>query len=465
MPRSFLVRLRSNLNKESEYSVKTTTAEMVKPFPTFGNYTLHTRTVSSQSSIESLLVNKVMIPEKLYQTSHTYSNTLGLEKIQLSYIGQTSSSYSWQMRNKSNCKHGAPDPIQHLNLHKPAVGLQRKETSQTRNDAKLPAELEEFFAIEELEIPTKTDNHTLPSTYQNSNAISKNLHTPLKDVLKVAKSNGGGTFTNFTLSSCKIALENEYMSSKCHPKEFASVSHLNKMEIEVSKRKNLHTQEQQINQISNKNDDERNEFQNFHTASTFVKNKSIKLSAGRNHVCQSCNKSFNRASNLRMHMRTHSDYKPYKCDYCGKGFHQKIDKRIHHYTHTGEKPHRCKKCGRGFKQLTHLNYHMRTHSDTHMYQCTYCGKGFNQKGNLQAHIYRHTGQRPFKCEICSKGFTLRSTLNTHLRTHAAKKPFNCEHCSKSFYQKNALKMHRIASHPMTDGKSMLSDTTKEQINT
>ena len=173
------------------------------------------------------------------------------------------------------------------------------------------------------------------------------------------------------------------------------------------------------------------------------------------HTCQECNKTFNRASNLRAHMKTHSDHKPYKCDFCGKGFHQKIDKRIHHYIHTGEKPHKCTKCGRGFKQLTHLNYHMRTHSDTHMYHCSYCGKGFNQKGNLQAHIYGHTGQRPFKCEICSKGFTLRSTLNTHVRTHASKKPFVCEHCNKAFYQKNALKMHHIASHPIVNGKSIL----------
>lgn len=189
--------------------------------------------------------------------------------------------------------------------------------------------------------------------------------------------------------------------------------------------------------------------------SNLTKLTSSKPSTEKIHTCPQCNKTFNRASNLRAHIKTHSENKPYKCDFCGKGFHQKIDKRIHHYTHTGEKPHKCKKCGRGFKQLTHLNYHMRTHSDTHMYHCTYCGKGFNQKGNLQAHIYGHTGQRPFKCEICSKGFTLRSTLNTHLRTHAPKKPFICEYCNKAFYQKNALKMHHIASHPIVNGKSRL----------
>lgn len=173
------------------------------------------------------------------------------------------------------------------------------------------------------------------------------------------------------------------------------------------------------------------------------------------YVCLQCNKAFNRASNLHTHMRTHTNYKPFVCDYCGKGFHQKIDMKIHRYTHTGEKPHKCDKCGRGFKQLTHLTYHLRTHSDMRLYQCQFCGKGFNQKGNLQAHIYGHTGERPFKCQICGKGFTLASTLNTHKRTHAPKKPFQCQFCTKAFYQKNALKTHYIASHPFTNGVSLL----------
>lgn len=173
------------------------------------------------------------------------------------------------------------------------------------------------------------------------------------------------------------------------------------------------------------------------------------------YVCLQCNKAFNRASNLHTHMRTHTNYKPFVCDFCGKGFHQKIDMKIHRYTHTGEKPHKCDKCGRGFKQLTHLTYHLRTHSDMRLYQCQFCGKGFNQKGNLQAHIYGHTGERPFKCQICGKGFTLASTLNTHKRTHAPKKPFQCQFCTKAFYQKNALKTHYIASHPFTNGVSLL----------
>ena len=74
-----------------------------------------------------------------------------------------------------------------------------------------------------------------------------------------------------------------------------------------------------------------------------------------------CNKSFakNRTYNLKAHLRSHSQVKPFQCLSCQRAFSRKHDLERHSRTHTGDKPYICDACGRGFPRSDALRRHWR----------------------------------------------------------------------------------------------------------
>ena len=58
--------------------------------------------------------------------------------------------------------------------------------------------------------------------------------------------------------------------------------------------------------------------------------------------CTLCPKRFTRAYNLRSHLRTHTDERPFVCTVCGKAFARQHDRNRHAGLHSGEKKFVCK---------------------------------------------------------------------------------------------------------------------------
>lgn len=88
--------------------------------------------------------------------------------------------------------------------------------------------------------------------------------------------------------------------------------------------------------------------------------------------------------------------KTHVCLFCGKIYNRKYGLKIHLRTHTGYKPLKCKVCSRPFSDPSNLNKHVRLHSqgDT-PYRCPYCGKILVRKRDLDRHIMsRHNGKIP-----------------------------------------------------------------------
>lgn len=90
-----------------------------------------------------------------------------------------------------------------------------------------------------------------------------------------------------------------------------------------------------------------------------------------NFQCHLCPKKFTRAYNLRSHLRTHTDERPFVCTVCEKAFARQHDRKRHEGLHSGEKKFVCRGelhsvpgtmwgCGRRFARADALGRHFRS---------------------------------------------------------------------------------------------------------
>ena len=79
--------------------------------------------------------------------------------------------------------------------------------------------------------------------------------------------------------------------------------------------------------------------------------------SSKKHRCPYCATEFTRHHNLKSHLLTHSQEKPYVCSTCQSRFRRLHDLKRHTKLHTGERPHICPKCGRKFARGDALARH------------------------------------------------------------------------------------------------------------
>uniref|UniRef100_A0A8C3IZ30 C2H2-type domain-containing protein n=1 Tax=Calidris pygmaea TaxID=425635 RepID=A0A8C3IZ30_9CHAR len=184
-------------------------------------------------------------------------------------------------------------------------------------------------------------------------------------------------------------------------------------------------------------------------------------------VCKECNKTFKTSKHLQEHKLFHikNGYDFGHCLYVGRRL---KNLELHREMYVGVYPERDLGSSKGSKRLHSLlglevcrvqpgvqkdrENDLLAQSQSRFYQCAECEYATCRLNNLELHVRTHTGEKPYSCSVCQKKFRTSSHLKRHGVTH-----FNVEHlkCSSCDYSTNkwpSLKQH-LASHSHEEGPS------------
>ncbi|XP_066170570.1 zinc finger protein 607-like [Sylvia atricapilla] len=202
--------------------------------------------------------------------------------------------------------------------------------------------------------------------------------------------------------------------------------------------------------------------------------------------CQHCSYTTAVLNNFRLHLKIHTDEKPFVCEECKEAFKTSSHLQKHSLLHVknGQEFGSClfvERC------LENLELHREVHRGTYperdfdsyqssnsslldskvfgvqqgvkrgsandvqaqsqplLYECAECSYATGILGNLELHIRTHTGEKPYSCTVCQKKFRTSSHLKRHRLTHLNVGHFKCMSCDYSTNKWLSLKQH-LASH-------------------
>ncbi|KAJ8332831.1 hypothetical protein SKAU_G00417270 [Synaphobranchus kaupii] len=160
-----------------------------------------------------------------------------------------------------------------------------------------------------------------------------------------------------------------------------------------------------------------------------------------------------KARNLRRHILTHNEVKPYRCKTCESCFSRYDHLKLHQNRCKGK---RQRLEVRIFKlnledlrkdwqkkpdnpKLSNLQQHQRSHKSE--FQCQTCGRGFVSLFSLRKHKHSHGKSRPHRCPKCQLSFAGPTQLAEHMATHRDEN-FPCDLCDRTFTCKLSRAEHR-----------------------
>ncbi len=119
--------------------------------------------------------------------------------------------------------------------------------------------------------------------------------------------------------------------------------------------------------------------------------------------CNYCGRSYNGSCDLEQHMVTHTKEKWFKCDECGIRFASPGSLSTHKFSLHSKMPkkHNCSVCKKKFRTPGQLNVHLKIHSNVKPFACQECPMRFVSSTGLKAHMQRHySSSKPHACDKC-----------------------------------------------------------------
>ncbi|KAJ8709704.1 hypothetical protein PYW08_009708 [Mythimna loreyi] len=115
------------------------------------------------------------------------------------------------------------------------------------------------------------------------------------------------------------------------------------------------------------------------------------------------------------------------CEVCGKFLSNDVQARKHYESEHPDteylKRYMCDVCGHTTRQYANLIVHMRTHTNEKPYGCPHCDRRFNMPSNRDRHLVVHTGEKRYQCQHCNRRFTQSSAVKLHIQTVHLKIPY------------------------------------------
>ena len=103
----------------------------------------------------------------------------------------------------------------------------------------------------------------------------------------------------------------------------------------------------------------------------------------------------------------------------------------------------CVVCGKVISRVSNMKKHMKIHTNEIRLICQYCDKTFLEPGNLKTHLRKHTGEKPFHCLHCDQKFKYSVSLNKHHRKmHRGLDQYVCKECNLIFTHATTLRAHK-----------------------
>ncbi|XP_012673349.2 zinc finger protein 1035 [Clupea harengus] len=228
-----------------------------------------------------------------------------------------------------------------------------------------------------------------------------------------------------------------------------------------------------------------------------------KMETDGQYPCKFCNKNFSKARNLRRHILTHTDVKPYRCKVCDSGFSRHDHLKVHQNRCKGskqklevrvakispklvgtgwqnslqikqEETFQCNTCSKQFSSQKNVARHTSlVHTSNKPFSCKRCGSSFSSLPALKKHTLVVKCKRPppspkvteqqcretakllqrirghysdkfkFQCAYCPRRFKDRGQVQVHTRLHTGERPYGCENCGERFIRRDYLQRHLV----------------------